>query len=450
MNHSDALFQAYVNVRELLAKASDVELEIVQSRLVYPVKQRLRQIGHRHALTRERIRQIESDLKERILHSIDAPELLSLSLTQALDEITHIENVVERLEEMAGVADRQISRPLAYALLSISEYQLLDGSLVSKDAFRAIGALRSKALAYADDCGLIYPPRLKSQLPINLQNYWPWFIEQCNLHATFDFLSLRNSNRARVKAALLSRNEPITRPEIATMCNMSNKVVSATLSSIKSIKRVDRARWALRSWTMHEYKGIVTGMVEMINQAGGSIKLDELTNRMAMTYDVTRESVESYAHTPKFSVSDRQVRIAESRPPVLRSLDSVVSGYNTKRLPYWVFAVRARHLRGFSIVGVPDEVANFLGCPVDGSTVLKIQNLPDCRDLTIQWKLWSTTKASIGHIREALTALGLYDNDYCRLTLLAPGLVELTREEKTEVKPLAKTIWASSSDSPAS
>ena len=74
----------------------------------------------------------------------------------------------------------------------------------------------------------------------------------------------------------------------------------------------------------------------------------------------------------------------------------------------------------------PPEFAKALGCAPDGSEQVQLENLPDCRDLSISWRLASITGASLGYVGEPLKRLGLEPGERARITIKGPCLVQLT------------------------
>ena len=83
----------------------------------------------------------------------------------------------------------------------------------------------------------------------------------------------------------------------------------------------------------------------------------------------------------------------------------------------------------YSVVGIPPEFARALGCAPDAGERVQIENLPDCRDLSINWRLASNTGASLGYLAEPLKILGLELGQRARVTIKAPCLVELSAED---------------------
>ena len=97
--------------------------------------------------------------------------------------------------------------------------------------------------------------------------------------------------------------------------------------------------------------------------------------------------------------------------------------------PYWTFVVEGRFFDGYSVTGVPPEFAKALGCAPDAGERVRIDNLPDCAELSIRWPLASTTGASLGYLAEPLEHLGLEPGHRARVTIKGPRLVELSADD---------------------
>ena len=110
----------------------------------------------------------------------------------------------------------------------------------------------------------------------------------------------------------------------------------------------------------------------------------------------------------------------------LRPLDAVAHGRDLGGAPYWTFRVQSRHLDRFSVTGFPPEFAKLLGCEPDGGTLVRIDNLPKRRELTLHWRLASSTGASLGRIADALRALRIRPGESARVAVKGPRLVGIT------------------------
>ena len=420
------------HLEALLRELHPVEETILNERMWLDHPRSLEDIGATHDITRERVRQQQSDLERKIDSCIgSAAKDAAPLLVEELDLIDSYATVEQHVQRALPHAHETVQRVFVHSMIRFAGYTYHDGAIVSNQALSLVKQLKTLAQSAADNCGLIDREKLISALPDQaLRRHFVWFKQQCGLQDTFGMLALRCTRKAKLKAALLTLGRPATRPELAEMCDLTNKIASAALSSIPEIVRISRTQWALRDWGLHEYRGIVEEIVTYINREGGTAKVDPLIEEVAQRFDVKKWSVRAYMQTAKFHMRDGLISVTDHSSPTMRPLDDVIHGHDHRGRPYWTFPVLERYFRGYSIVGVPFEIAEFLGCPKDGAAKLKVCNLVGCRDLTIQWYLSSTTKASIGFVRDALERLHLSESQLARLTLVREGTVELNWHPK--------------------
>ena len=253
--------------------------------------------------------------------------------------------------------------------------------------------------------------------------------KHCGLKELFGVFSIRDSDKACVKAALLSIGRPATRQEIAQVCGFSENQAGSHLSVIPSVCKADKAQWGLRKWIDDEYAGIVGEIIQRIEEGGGATTTKRLLEELPGKFGVTASSVRAYMNTPKFAVRDGSISIASKSAVRLRELDDVIDGRDHCDAPYWTFPVEARFLNGYSATGVPPEFAQALGCDPDGRTRLRIENLPDCPGISLSWPLASTTGASLGCLADPLRRLGLEPRQRVRVTARGRCLVELSTDD---------------------
>lgn len=411
----------------LLNKLDNVEKTILNERLLQQHPRTLEDIGEAHGLTRERVRQKQTELQQKIESCIDlAAKNAATQLADDLELIDSYTKVELHVQQAIPHTNGTVRRVLIDSMIRLAGYGYADGAVVNERVFSFVKHISTLARSMADDCGLIEREKLVEALPDKtLRQHFIWFQQQCGLHEMFGMLALRRTRKAKLKAALLRLGRPATRPELAEMCNLTNKIASAALSSIPDIVRISRTQWALRDWGLHQYRGIVEEIVDYIDREGGVAKVEPLIEEIAQRFDVKPWSVRAYMQTAKFHMREGKIRVADYNSQTKRSLTDVIHGYDDKGRPYWTFPVLERYFRGYSVVGVPFEIAEYLGCRPDNATKLKVINLVDCHNLTIQWYLASTTKASIGFVRDALERLNLTEGQHVRLTLVREGEVAL-------------------------
>ena len=411
----------------LLNRLDSVERAILNEVLERHQPPKLDNISATRGLRREQVQQKQTELERKIKSCVDRDAKDSATqLAKELDLIDSYTKVELHVQRAVPQASETVQRVLSRSMVRLAGYTYANGSIISERARSLVNQVKILARTAADNSGLINREKLIESLPEKaVRQHFIWFQQQCGLHEMFGMLALRRTRKAKLKAALLNLGRPATRPELAAMCNLTNKIASAALSSIPEIVRISRTQWALREWGLHEYRGIVEEIVDYIDREGGIAEVESLIEEIAQRFDVKKWSVRAYMQTAKFHMRDGMIRIADQSSPTIRPLVDVIHGRDDQGRPYWTFPVLERYFRGYSVVGVPFEIAEYLGCPPDNATRLKVSNLVDCHDLTIQWYLSSTTKASIGFVRDALERLNLKDGQFARLTLVQKGEIAL-------------------------
>lgn len=414
-------------LKELLSELHPVEVTILNDRLWVHQPRTLEDIGDAHGITRERVRQKQTELERKIDSCIaNTDKHAATRLAEELEPIDSYAKVELKVRQSTPQANERVQNVLIQSLIRLAGYRIIDDVIINERGLALVPQFKTIAQANADSCGLIEPEILIANLPEHtMRLHFVWLQRRCGLHELFGMLALRRTRRAKLKAALLKLGRPATRPELADMCELTNKIASAALSSITEIVRISRTQWALRDWGLHEYRGIVEEIVDYIDREGGAAKVEPLIEEIAQRFDVKQWSVRAYMQTPKFHMHDGLIRVAKMTTTTMRPLADIVHGYDDQGRPYWTFPVLERYFRGYSVVGVPFEIAAYLGCPQDDAINLEVRNLVGCHNLTVQWYLASTTKASIGFVRDALERLNLSVGQVARLTLIEESQVEL-------------------------
>ena len=405
---------------------------IIEHRLLRVPPKTLEEIGSLVGVTRERIRQIQSRVEGKIRMALGRElRIIAWTLKEQLDHIIPECEFERRIEELLP-DDPPLTKGLfRQRLITAMGYTLQEGVYLDKQASRVVEEIGASARKLADDVGLVDDEQLIAELPSeDWRRFWPWLRERCGLHDLHGSLGIRDSAKARAKAALLSVGRPATREEIAAVCGLEEARIGGHLSNIASVARADKDRWGLKEWIDDEYDGIVGEIIQRIAEDGGVTTTDRLLREIPGQFDVSASSVRAYMQTPKFVIRDGCISMANVSSLPLRHLDDVIDGRDGNGAPYSRFTVEARFFDGYSVTGIPPEFAKALGCKPDEGKSVRIANLPGCRDLSIRWPLASTTGASLGYLADPLRQLGAQPGQRVRVTIRGLGLVDLTVEDE--------------------
>ena len=421
---------ALMRLAQTFDSASITERTIVVHRLLQRPPATLESVGSQMGVTRERIRQAQRKIESKIQDALgERICIIASTLKDSLGHVLKQSEFEHRIEPILR-SDHEISSALlTWALVREMGYEVDDEMYLDKRARRELEDTRTAIRGLADDVGLVNEQQAMANLPSEeWHRVWPWARERLGLHSFHGVLGLRDSAKARAKAALLSIGRPATREEIGSLCGLEHGRVGGTLSNIQSVVRADKERWGLREWVDDEYDGIVGEIIQRIEEDGGTTTTKRLLTELPSKFDVSPISVRAYMQTPKFEIRDGWISLATTPSLQLRDLDDVIDGRDDTGAPYWTFAVETRFLDGYSVTGVPPEFAKVLGCAPDAAAQVRIENLPHCRKLSIRWPLSSPSGPTLGYLAEPLKELRLKPGQRARVTLKAPRCVALNRD----------------------
>ena len=417
--------------------ASEMERMIIAQRLLGMPRATLQEVGSQAGVTRERIRQVQVRLERRIRLALGAG--LAVVASTLKDQLGHVASrcdVEGRIEELLSKQQGLGKDLFGRALIEAMGFTLNNGMYLDERGLRELEEIRATTRQLADDVGLVDPDRIEATFPSEeWQKWWPWVREACGLVDLFGSVGIRESGKAWTKAALISIGRPATREEIAEMCGFEKNKTGSHLSVIPSVVKADKDRWGLKEWVDDEYDGIVGEIIQRIHEDGGATTTDRLLRELPEKFGVNPMSVRMYMQTPKFVVDDGWISLASRLSVRLRDLDDVVHGRDENGAPYWTFVVEDRFFDGYSVTGVPPEFAKALGCEPDAGEYARIENLPQCRELSLRWPLASTTGASLGYVADPLRKLGVEAGDRARVTIKGLRLVELGLDDRNAAKP---------------
>ncbi len=410
-------------VEACLGRMSDTERLVVMERLVASEPKSLKEIAALAGLSRERIRQLDM----RVRSALDAAAgsllgLLSLAVTERLGYVTthpEIENAVaEFLSCSSSNSDAIHSLIVTRRLLQNQlGYECHNGLCLSREASQAAETLKQAAQNLVDDAGLIDSEQLRQALDRELNGELEALVRWLGWQKLSEHLALRVTARAQTKAALLKIGKPATKAELAAESGLTEQQVGGALSSIESVARATKDRWGLREWIDDVYEGIPAEIIQRINEDGGSTRLNRLLDELPRKFGVSESSVWAYLNTPAFRVEHGYVMEAAEYDLQLGSLADLADGVTDEGDPFWTFEMMDRHLRGYSVHGVPPEVAVALGCAFGGSAKVSVRYPKDCQDISVIWRKTSMHGPEIGRLADALRALRFCDGTVVGLVI---------------------------------
>ncbi len=403
---------------------------ILQHRLFRRQQATLAELGELRGVTRERVRQVESKLKRRIEARLGRlVRIVSGAVAKRIDPIAQPEEVDRQLR--AVFEDRNHAAvPLACRMLRNRLGYRVKGELdLNEDAAKTVTELRSFARAKQDDAGLLDEEALRSRLADpSWTEHWDLLIQACGFHRIDGLLGLRNTKKARVKAAVLNIGEVASREEIAARCGLPRQRTVSYLSALPSVARADRTRWGLTEWIDDVYEGVANEILQRIDEDGGATRIERVLDELPRLFGATEATVRAYLAAPQFEVRNGWVHRADPSAVRLRPLDDAIDGRDERGRPWWSFQVKADYFKGYSLAGLPPEIARELGCPPNGRIEVRLAEPSNCRPLSLNWRLTSLTGPNLGYLSKPLERLRTQPGDRVQLILLGDGSVELRRD----------------------
>jgi hypothetical protein len=222
---------------------------------------------------------------------------------------------------------------------------------------------------------------------------------------------------------------------IGSGANTSLATVNGTLSEDCRFIRASRRTWGLRAWGITGYAGIAHAIGARIDARGGNAKVEDLiTDLLAMYPDVAESSIKTYTSTLEFVTNGGMVRrrTAADEWPAVPPLKTVRGAFrygdNEIRL---ALPVTAEVLRG-SGQAIHPAVAAAVGIAPGERRVFASPH----GDVTVFWKLSSTTGANVGSLRAQAVALEATTHDTLVLAFrLDDASLEVTRLGPAEPAP---------------
>ena len=436
--------EALSALNEFWESLSPVERSILQNRLLTASPLTLEELGQRANLTRERVRQIEKTVERRLFHpSITDPAVifwigvLALQIHDECGPITSQLELERRIAEAFSFQDSpeddkgDILEMDRHQLQQDLGYSCTDGLCIGAGARSAISDLKEKAASLADEIGLLDEGELKTCLPNESWNeHWEVLLDQTGLHRLCGKLALRDTSKAKAKAALLAIGRPATKEEIGDLSGLRPDRAGAQLSLLNGVVRADKTRWGLAEWIDDEYEGIPAEIIQRINEDGGTTRLNRLLEELPRMFGVSKASVRAYLDTPAFRVEHGWVSTADDHGLLLGRLEDVIDGYDDGGDPYWEFEIEDRHLDGYSLHGIPYELAVALNCEFGGKSAASVRRPEGCQDISVIWRKTSMHGPEIGRLGPALAAIGAQGGDEVRLLIHNQDEVSFKREQR--------------------
>lgn len=388
---------------------------IAQRRFVDTSKCTLQELGERLELTRERVRQLEAKIVERCERAIgDQLEKLRKHLVDKHGAMIPREAFTGTIDRvLTGVSSRN-KVLFTKIFLRYLKYHFKNDFYLSPAGDIVI----SNYLHYINTNNLLLVDEM-TLARINLEFWYKYRdeIKQCLglVRLPYGSFARKDSVSTRVLDTLKHLGIPATKEQIAEYSGIPKEKLTNRLRLIRGVVKVSNNMWGLGSSKSTQYVGVVDEMLTVIEQHGGQVSVQTLKSEIKRRCNVKDSTITAYLYTAQFVIENKTIRLSTENDVRLRPLAQTIDGRTGNGAPYWIIKVKARHLKGHSVVGLPPELAYYLKCEPNTRSRIPIHYPLECRDMSITWRLASTTGLQIGYLADVMKKLSVQEGDHVRL-----------------------------------
>ncbi len=436
-------------IDSVFAALDDRQRAIARDRLYAGRRATLDELAQRFSVTRERIRQIERDLREYVDNWLGGPEAVPL--------VAHVAWLRGRLGSTVPADDLAAAVPWHRAELRalgipiwrfvrtlLTGYEQADGWLIAGGAEE----LREKTRQlFADGPRpLAEAVTMVSQLGVreDVAERWITSVPQIRVLDQHVVPWPRSINE-KTEAVLLVSGQPLSPEEIQDRIGEDYSLVGIRnqLTADDRFRRVDRNKYGLTRWGGDEYLGIREMIAREIERAGGEASVSTIVTNLTSRYDVSESSVRAYAGGPGFERTQRGwIRVAGTSPggeaepyQPRRDVSETRRSFRSRDGRWWHRVdVNAEHLRG-SGSPLPTGFAAYLGMAPGGQLTASTPS----GDVVISWH----NQPTMGSIRNVLADFKASEGDHVFLTVSDGGelLTRYLPAAPVSLPPLNRALY---------
>jgi biotin operon repressor len=305
-----AAYDLTAALRRLLACPDRGKL-ILEGR-IYPdgTKLTLDELGERLGVTRERVRQIENELKKKIALVLEGGDVDVIKRTaRRLRDQIGVCRRLDGLPSWAAWALDMEAAPTAESALHArvlvtmaARFTVRDGWLVRDDVVERSTAevdrrLKEGAISVEEASSVL----IDMGVPASEQDSWLERVCKCRVLDGM-VISWKGSMADKAAAVLQVRCEPLSGEEIAEALGPDTNYRSM-INQIQADPRFLRRgikMYGLTMWGGEEYTTIAEEIEQEVERLGGAASLDHLIETLCNGFGVSESSVRAYATSPPF------------------------------------------------------------------------------------------------------------------------------------------------------
>ena len=387
----------------------------------------LEDLGADHGITRERIRQLETALKRRLVEPDDTLHLIVDALPQRYGALAPVADLLRDLPALAEDGPAAGHSMLETVAWFADSWHLEDGWF-QRAGFRE--DLASVLADFADDFGVVSLGAVGENLGVDKR----LLERRLSDHLIVDgehVLTRNRSSQDRAAALLAIEGEPLDGTELVARLGDANpRTLYNAMSADPRIVRVGRDRWALSDWGLEEYSTLAEWIGRRVEDS--PVPLARLLEE-AGSLGVTESSVRAYAASADFETVDGMVRRAAEIQELDLDPDETPGLYRVGGDWLLLTTVTADHLRG-SGSRVPRGLTAALEIP-------RLEKRSYDSELGEQTVSDTRTGAAVSTIRRFLEAAGITEGERIWLQFGADGRFDVQRATaRREAEGLAEVL----------
>lgn len=374
MPHLAAATELRDPISELFAKcvdelnracAIDERFRLIASRRFF-ADATLEELGQVFGITRERVRQLESQLLGAFRRDSPLSPVVASALADRIGRIVRKDRFETELPQFAR--DCGFGTSYGEYFRFVADLWETDGEWLGKRGFHndAMQQLENLDNGY----GAVSVQDFADSMGFSQKDAAEWLSQQRHivvLPGSSEALRAR-SNQDRAVGVLSLAGEPLTLDEILQRIGVETppRSMANAMATDERIVKVSNGTFALQDWGLAQFSTILDWIGERVDQGGGSVKLQQLLDD-APELRISPSSVIAYASGAGYQVTDGVVTRSVAETQVIDD-DAQDSRDMYMRDGHWhlLLTVNGDHLRGSGFV-VPRGVAGLYQVPVDGA-----------------------------------------------------------------------------------
>jgi Sigma-70, region 4/Bacterial RNA polymerase, alpha chain C terminal domain len=367
--------------------------------------QTLDEVARPMGVTRERVRQLESKARARLVHALEDDSLLGTvgaSVREMVGTLLPLGELLKLVPALSKNVD-SIGQPAWRVLDRIDDaYEIEDGWCAAPSIRAVKTSTQTAVLEQANQHGVAALrdlDQLTTGQPVSVA---PEILEEwlryCGYEVIDHWVYTRIGSLGDWTAAVLSiTGSPLSSEEIRERLPVPRSLASLknALATDERFERVDRDRWALAEWGLESYSGIKGLIRQELARSGGEVAVNTLIEQITGRYSVSASSVMAYASAPPFESQGGVVRFTTGDRNTRKTLYRTRCLYRHGDSLLYRTTVSGEHLRGSGSVA-PVALATALGLQHGESWQLSSPLGPQSLG-------WTGLQPAFGTIRRFLT-----------------------------------------------